>query len=156
MSGSLLTTEQVAQHLQVSTAVVRNFVKKGDLYWEPGRGEVISKEQLDRYIDSCRANTAVYFIRMKESGHIKIGIARDPQLRLEALKTGNPEPLELIAFTVVVDGRALERQLHSKLANYRLQGEWFRDGEWASALRALLTKGGPGLSEGKVRKALLA
>lgn len=152
----MLTAQAVADCLRVSPAFVRGLVKKGDLYWEPGRGEVVSEEQLDRYIDSCRADTAVYFIRMKESGHIKIGIARDPQLRLEALKTGNPEPLELIAFTVVVDGRALERQLHSRLANYRLKGEWFRDGEWANALRALLAKGGPGLSEGKVRKALLA
>lgn len=151
---SALTIAEVAAFLQVGQPFVRRLVKEGELYFEPNRGEVISEEQLRAFIDDHRADTAVYFVRMRETGHIKVGIARNTQKRLDTLQTGNPEKLDLLAFTVVVKGRPLEREIHRKLAPYRLSGEWFRTGEWLEPLTKLLAKGGPGLSEGAVRKAL--
>ena len=155
MSGEVLTVAEVAAVLRVGLPFVRKLIKDGELFFEPNRGEVISEAQLEHFIDAHRADTAVYFICMPLAGHVKIGIARNVKHRLDALQTANPEKLEVLAFTVVVDGRGLERQLHRKLAPYRLNGEWFREGEWLDPIRKLSARGGPGLSEGAVRKALL-
>lgn len=154
MSGeaNFLTIAEVAGHIRMAPDFVRKLVKQDELYLEADG--TIRREVLDNYINSCRADTAVYFIQMEQSRHVKIGIAWDPQKRLNELQTGNPEKLTLVAFTVVVNGRALEKRLHRALSQYRLQGEWFRAGPWLDALAAH-AKRGPGMSEQTMRKMLL-
>lgn len=66
--------------------------------------------------------TEVYFIRAS-SGPIKIGVAKDPRVRLRTLQTSTHERLSLLA--TLVGTYETERDLHRKFAHLRLSGEWF-------------------------------
>lgn len=66
----------------------------------------------------------VYFIQADDNGPIKIGFtADDPKRRLAALQTGNASALKLLGAIKAPPAR--ERQFHTDLAQFRLQGEWF-------------------------------
>ncbi len=67
----------------------------------------------------------VYFIQADENGPIKIGFTSDdPLRRLNQLQTGNASALRLVG--AIRAARALERELHIALAEWRMQGEWFQ------------------------------
>jgi len=67
----------------------------------------------------------VYLIRNGETDYYKIGIAKDVGVRLNALQTGNPEPLCLIGQFLVADARAKEKELHKRFNSCRVSREWF-------------------------------
>ncbi|MBB1074171.1 GIY-YIG nuclease family protein [Rhodoferax sp. 4810] len=69
----------------------------------------------------------VYAIRERETGHVKLGISRNPQQRLRQLQTGNSSTLELVAYRKAENRFADERALHADADVYRLRGEWFDD-----------------------------
>jgi predicted GIY-YIG superfamily endonuclease len=73
----------------------------------------------------------VYFIQSgdsKKRNPVKIGVARNPERRLAALQTGNPEELKLLV-VIECDSRteayAIESHLHKTLAKRNIRGEWF-------------------------------
>src|SRR5262249_46947755 len=67
----------------------------------------------------------LYFIQ-DEAGPIKIGVADDAVARLRSLQGGNPRELLLLAYVPdAPDG--LERELHLRLIDRRMRGEWFED-----------------------------
>lgn len=71
----------------------------------------------------------VYFIQEGMDGPIKIGRSTDPWKRLEALQSGNPRPLRLIAATRVGKSvHILERDLHRDFRDLHLLGEWYSPG----------------------------
>lgn len=74
----------------------------------------------------------VYFIQAVIGGPVKIGTALNPWVRMTELQSGNPEKLRLIA--VMHGGSKLERACHTRLADDRLRGEWFRSSELLAAL----------------------
>lgn len=66
----------------------------------------------------------VYFIGAKE-GPVKIGRAVNVAKRLNAIQTGNPEKLMILASAI--EGDIInEKSLHEKYAGSRIRGEWFR------------------------------
>lgn len=67
----------------------------------------------------------VYFLRARDTKHIKIGHSVQPYGRLNSLQTGNASVLEMLAITP--GGRAVERGLHQLFAKDRVRpdGEWF-------------------------------
>lgn len=65
----------------------------------------------------------VYLIGSHVARPVKIGVAKNPEARVNELLTGSPVPLHLIWKTR--GGRALERGLHEYFVPYRLHGEWF-------------------------------
>ena len=67
----------------------------------------------------------VYAIRERHTGHIKLGISRDPKQRLAQLQVGNSQPLDIVAVRRAENGFADEMKAHSDAANYHLRGEWF-------------------------------
>lgn len=69
-----------------------------------------------------------YVIRAVDSGRLKIGYSTRVYKRLQALRTGSPERLELVC---VLD--TSEKHAHKVAMDYRLHGEWFEEG----ALEAL-------------------
>lgn len=75
------------------------------------------------YIQKRQPNL-VYVIRAIYSGHLKIGVARDPEYRLRELQTGTWESLKLLI--TMPGGRKLEQELHERFARYRMAREWFR------------------------------
>ena len=71
-------------------------------------------EQVDR---------RVYFIS-DDCGHVKIGVADNPQLRLADLQTANATQLRIEA--IEPGGVSRERELHARFSTDHLRGEWFR------------------------------
>jgi hypothetical protein len=71
----------------------------------------------------------IYAVQCGASGPIKIGKAKDPQGRLGELQVGNWEKLNLLAYQTCSEDNWLERQLHSKYAQYKVRGEWFMPSE---------------------------
>lgn len=64
----------------------------------------------------------VYIARCQ--GLYKIGYtARDPQLRMADLQTGNPFPVELMGS--IPGTRDTEAGLHAVFASRKVQGEWY-------------------------------
>lgn len=70
----------------------------------------------------------IYFIQAKGGGPIKIGLSRNPQMRLRTIQMSHPEKLVLRRVIPVHDGTIYraEKQVHKMFAEYRLRGEWFR------------------------------
>lgn len=68
--------------------------------------------------------SCIYFLQAKSGGPIKIGTTTgDPRRRLTNLKTGSPEPINMIG---AIEGTlAQEKQIHLLLSRYRVHGEWF-------------------------------
>lgn len=74
--------------------------------------------------------TYVYLIQ-KGYGSIKIGVSNNPEKRCQELQTGNHGSLFLIAkfpFSNRFEAMAMEKELHLKFNDYRLNGEWFKKG----------------------------
>ncbi len=67
----------------------------------------------------------VYAIRNTVTGNIKLGISRDPALRLKQLQTGNDCALELVAYRRAGGGFQDETALHHANAAKHVRGEWF-------------------------------
>lgn len=68
----------------------------------------------------------VYFI--SDGEYLKIGISNNPESRLRTLQTSNARPLEIIHVIPThskESALSLEGQLHDRLAEHRLSGEWF-------------------------------
>jgi T5orf172 domain len=65
----------------------------------------------------------VYIIRAGNDGPVKIGCAKNINLRINTLQTSHYEKLELIRS--LPGNAATERWLHKLFANLRMIGEWF-------------------------------
>ena len=57
---------------------------------------------------------------------VKIGIAQNPKQRLKQLQTGNPNRMSLVMTVSTRHAKKLECAMHNRLAEYRMNGEWFR------------------------------
>lgn len=66
----------------------------------------------------------VYFIERPQDSKVKIGISRDVESRMAAIKASCGMDLRLLG--CMNGGRTLERMLHSKFSALRVTGEWFR------------------------------
>jgi Meiotically up-regulated gene 113 len=70
----------------------------------------------------------VYVILEETQRHfVKVGFTSNLKRRIRDLQTGNPDPLVLVAKVRSSPEayRSLERDLHEKLRNHRVRGEWF-------------------------------
>lgn len=76
--------------------------------------------------DEQRPKRYVYVIRAKGASPIKVGRAHSVMQRMNELQTGNWLPLRLLH--VVPGWTELEWQLHQRLSDSRISGEWF-DGD---------------------------
>lgn len=66
---------------------------------------------------------AVYFLQCED--RIKVGYSHNPGARVKELATGAPAPVTLLA--MVRGPRSLETNIHRRLRDHRVSGEWFRD-----------------------------
>lgn len=83
-----------------------------------------------------KPGTYVYFIQAgDERGPVKIGYSCDVEKRLESLQTGNHLSCRVIAKFPHADAPEIERKLHSRFANQRLEGEWF---SWSDRIGDLI------------------
>lgn len=75
--------------------------------------------------ESAIRGSTVYVIGADGVSLVKIGRAVDVAHRLQNLQSGSPVKLRLLGVYAGIDGRILERSLHTELAPARRHGEWF-------------------------------
>lgn len=97
-----------------------------------------SRDRSARLIREARTpgvqdNNLVYFIS-DGMGHVKIGVAKDPERRMYELQIGNAFQLTLLA--VESGGQPREKALHKVFRDLRVRGEWFT---LTPALQAYIT-----------------
>jgi hypothetical protein len=73
-------------------------------------------------------SVSVYFVHSRDWCAHKIGYSATPERRFSALQTAFPFRLELEQVWECPEPRVLEQRLHGFLSEYRIRGEWFRDG----------------------------
>jgi len=81
----------------------------------------------------------VYFAQCGKS--IKIGHSLEVGRRIPQIKTGNPDPINLIA--TISGSMSFEAAIHRHLIDYRISGEWFRDHADVRAVISDLQARGP-------------
>ena len=77
---------------------------------------------LQKIVAGKQPHCSVYFIA-DEHGRVKIGNATNPEDRLRALQTGNPDQLQLLR--VIAGDEATETWLHKHFDALHIKGEWF-------------------------------
>lgn len=66
----------------------------------------------------------VYILRAGES-HYKVGVATSVKKRLSGLQTSNPVKVDIVSAKLLDDAYAVEGQLHARLKEWNVSGEWF-------------------------------
>ena len=66
----------------------------------------------------------LYMLRAGNTDYYKIGVSVDIKKRMQSLQIGNPHRLTIYE-SVYTKCRYLEGEIHRKLKQYRVQGEWF-------------------------------
>lgn len=67
----------------------------------------------------------IYLIQSLENSYYKIGISKQPNLRIKQLNTGNPSPTKLIDVYESEIANKIERILQRRYSYAKRQGEWF-------------------------------
>lgn len=69
----------------------------------------------------------VYFIRHKRFSPVKIGHTKDDDVmkRVNSFNTASPYGIEFLGSIESCDPELIEKEIHSELKDFRLQGEWF-------------------------------
>lgn len=68
----------------------------------------------------------VYLIQAKNSNRFKIGMSENPEARLMQIQTMSPLELELIGYYWSDSMYQEEQKWHTRLQEFRVQGEWFQ------------------------------
>lgn len=84
--------------------------------------KAINSMDVDESVD---AELFVYAMRDEISGNIKIGVSKNPSLRLKQLQTGCPGRLSIVACRRSVGGFCEELEIHKMNAKIGIRGEWF-------------------------------
>jgi hypothetical protein len=96
--------------------------KMGPVY-ESILAAAMSTRQIFDGVKKKREDVAsVYFIR-REDGLVKIGYSCDPTKRLSQLKQQHQCGMTMLA--TIKGARRREKELHTRFAAHRAQGEWF-------------------------------
>lgn len=85
----------------------------------------------------------VYFIKAEDTGFIKIGMSKNPDLRLRQIKLSCQKPVLLMKF-FVSNSAIMEKKLHEFFKNKRVFGEWFNlnDSDLKKAVNFISCNGG--------------
>jgi hypothetical protein len=92
----------------------------------------------------------VYVFHATGTNRYKIGYTTDVEQRMMTLQVGCPYPLELVELRVVPDGYTVEQEIHTELADYRKQGEWFEVSNYATIRIAIVRRCQADMLFGKV------
>jgi len=70
---------------------------------------------------------SIYIIQQGMTRLFKIGVSKNPEVRLRNLQTGNPHTLHLLkTFPCRVPAYKAERIIHNHLSHVHVRGEWFQ------------------------------
>lgn len=65
----------------------------------------------------------IYFIKIAETNHVKIGTSKNVKKRLDTIQSASP--YKLILLKTIEGGHGLEAELHKKFSHLHVRGEWF-------------------------------
>lgn len=82
----------------------------------------------------------IYFVQAEEGGPVKIGRTKDPKARLASLQTGSAVPL--VVRRLFAGGARAEAEIHERLDDYRLGGEWFSPSRDVAAVALAIGQNG--------------
>ena len=68
----------------------------------------------------------VYVIHAEGTDYYKVGIANDIQDRISRMQGSCPHGLTLVKTIACRNAAAKEKEMHSRLNQYRVRGEWFK------------------------------
>lgn len=94
----------------------------------------------------------VYFIRNIDTGNIKIGVSKSPEIRIKSLETGCDAELEILAVILCSDEPDLEKMIHKSYEEHRKIREWFYPNEPILDLLEMAKKGDSDAVIASVRK----
>jgi len=72
---------------------------------------------------------SIYLIHAPEVERYKIGVSKHPEKRMDEIQTSRGDEIELIDSWHVEKPFETEKEIHSKLWNSRVSGEWFDCGD---------------------------
>lgn len=67
----------------------------------------------------------VYLIKSLSSSEYKIGVSKDPHMRIKNIQTGNSEELVVIDRYYTEYPNKIETSIHNLLSGNKKKGEWF-------------------------------
>ncbi len=82
-------------------------------------------EAIWKLLDQYAEPVYLYAVLDKDAGLIKFGRSINPGARVKGFRTGNTHKLTLLAFCPHISPFT-EREVHTKLSNLRVSGEWFK------------------------------
>ncbi len=80
--------------------------------------------RLDKYDDTTRKLSGVYFVQCRASGRVKIGVTRNLRTRYKQLNTSASMGLGFIGI-LQGEKQTKEKEIHHRFRHLRRQGEWF-------------------------------
>jgi DNA segregation ATPase FtsK/SpoIIIE-like protein len=66
----------------------------------------------------------VYLLRAGDN-HYKVGVAKSVKSRVAGIQTSNPTKIHIVSTKLLEDAYATERELHARLKQWNVSGEWF-------------------------------
>lgn len=121
---SYVSRETGAAELDMTWSQFDLLVRAG-VFGEPNDRGLWRFADIDESLQAGRGLVGtVYFVGFDD--YVKIGFTTMPvEKRVERLQTGSPKPLRVLATQLGCTVR--ERGLHTRFADLRLHGEWFRN-----------------------------
>jgi len=124
-----------------------------DMEWQAPRVVPLS-DQRDAYRagkpisqDFAYENASVYFFAFHEIGRIKVGVSSNVEQRLRDLSSEQRCEGEILH--IMPGNRKAEMSVHARLAEWRVEGEWFRDCAEVRAIIETYRTGGHTLAQGE-------
>lgn len=99
------------------------------------------ERQSDRLLNATNKYGDGYIYLIKCGRFYKIGISKNPTLRVVALQTGAPLKMRVVASWYSINPVFEESEIHQLLSEYRMNREWFRLPKFF--VQALLKKWNP-------------
>lgn len=131
-------TEDYTPRPLALSALARSFivepVKSGQIVLHAERREPGGPTYFDQCSQKQKPSDTLYFIEAIGTPFVKIGVCTgSAELRITQLQTGSPFELRLVASR---RGSAQdERNIHRRLKDSRIRGEWF---EWTDELKVII------------------
>ncbi len=119
--------------LTIETAKILASVEKNEkgrqlLRFMAARSVITPRELMDLIADVDLPDAPdlfVYAIREQDTGHLKLGISKDPEERLRQLQIANSSRLEIVAIRPAPNRFSDEAAIHKLVGQYHIHGEWF-------------------------------
>jgi hypothetical protein len=110
--------------------------KRGDPRWEiskrkkeeEAKAEQLRQQATHEKYGALKPKGYIYFVQGECGGPIKVGYSKDPDSRFKTLQTGYPDILKMLL--IIPGSEKTESYIHKMFDEYRINGEWFKPGEF--------------------------